>query len=122
MNLLQHILIGLLRGYRALISPALAGLFGGMGFGCRFAPTCSQYALEAVRLHGAVRGSIFALRRIGRCHPWGGAGDDPVPVPQRGSGRGHAAVPGGPVTTAGVVPASNGVPPTQLPTRFSNGS
>jgi len=46
---------------------------------CRFSPSCSQYALDALVLHGAVRGSWLALRRIGRCHPCGGSGIDPVP-------------------------------------------
>lgn len=46
---------------------------------CRYVPTCSTYALEAVDTHGAVRGSWLAVRRISRCHPWGGHGYDPVP-------------------------------------------
>ena len=46
---------------------------------CRYVPSCSTYALEAVERHGAVKGSWFALRRLGRCHPWGGFGFDPVP-------------------------------------------
>lgn len=46
---------------------------------CRYLPTCSEYALDAVRLHGPWRGVWLALRRIGRCHPWGGHGYDPVP-------------------------------------------
>lgn len=46
---------------------------------CRFQPTCSSYALEAYEIHGATRGSWFTLRRILRCHPWGGHGWDPVP-------------------------------------------
>lgn len=46
---------------------------------CRYVPTCSTYALEAVETHGAGRGSWLAVRRIGRCHPWGGHGFDPVP-------------------------------------------
>lgn len=46
---------------------------------CRFQPTCSTYALDAVQVHGALRGGLLAVRRIGRCHPWGGAGWDPVP-------------------------------------------
>lgn len=46
---------------------------------CRYVPSCSSYALEAVEVHGAVRGSWLAVRRISRCHPWGGHGHDPVP-------------------------------------------
>ena len=46
---------------------------------CRYWPTCSSYALEAFEVHGALRGSWLTVRRIGRCHPWGGAGVDPVP-------------------------------------------
>jgi len=48
---------------------------------CRFQPTCSTYALEALEVHGAGRGTWLATRRIGRCHPWGGQGWDPVPLP-----------------------------------------
>ncbi|MBM3503812.1 MAG: membrane protein insertion efficiency factor YidD [Alphaproteobacteria bacterium] len=58
--------------YRCLISPLL-------GPRCRFAPSCSAYALEALDKHGAWRGSVLAARRIARCHPWGGSGYDPVP-------------------------------------------
>ena len=46
---------------------------------CRFTPTCSQYAIEALETHGALRGGVLALRRLGRCHPWGRFGFDPVP-------------------------------------------
>ena len=46
---------------------------------CRYVPSCSTYALEAVERHGAVKGSWYSLRRLGRCHPWGGFGFDPVP-------------------------------------------
>ena len=49
---------------------------------CRFWPTCSTYAVEALEAHGAVRGGWLTLRRISRCHPWGGAGVDPVPPAQ----------------------------------------
>lgn len=62
----------LIRGYQLVLSPLL-------GPNCRFQPTCSQYALEAVRLHGGLKGSWLAIRRVMRCHPWGGHGYDPVP-------------------------------------------
>jgi putative membrane protein insertion efficiency factor len=81
MNPAQLILLGAVRVYRAVLSPAL-GAFFGPGNGCRFEPTCSAYAAEAVRTHGAVRGSWLATHRICRCHPWGGAGYDPVPAPK----------------------------------------
>jgi len=77
-NPLQHILIFAVRGYRWTISPALVFLFGG-GCGCRFTPTCSAYALDAVREHGAVTGTWLTTQRLCRCHPWGGSGHDPVP-------------------------------------------
>lgn len=60
------------RAYRLIASPWV-------GHGCRFQPTCSAYALEALERHGAIKGSWLAMRRIGRCHPWGGHGFDPVP-------------------------------------------
>lgn len=65
-------LIGLVAIYRVAISPWLGG-------NCRFQPTCSEYAIEALRRHGALQGSWLAAKRIGRCHPWGGAGYDPLP-------------------------------------------
>jgi uncharacterized protein len=84
-NPLQHILVFAIRAYRLTISPAQAFLFGGTG-GCRFTPTCSQYALDAVRQRGAVVGTALAAKRICRCHPWGGCGHDPVP-PAESTGK-----------------------------------
>ncbi|HMJ66372.1 MAG TPA: membrane protein insertion efficiency factor YidD [Candidatus Binatia bacterium] len=84
MNLAQFTLIAALRLYRAALSPVLTFVFGPLGFGCRFQPTCSNYALDAVRNHGACKGTVFALRRLCRCHPWGGSGYDPVPPAERG--------------------------------------
>lgn len=69
---MRSIAIFLIRGYQLLLSPLLGG-------NCRFHPTCSEYAIEAMRAHGVARGSWLTVRRIGRCHPWGGAGHDPVP-------------------------------------------
>jgi len=77
-NPAQHILLIAVRIYRAVISPVLGAFFGPMS-GCRFTPTCSVYAAEAVRTHGAVSGSFLAVRRVCRCHPWGDCGHDPVP-------------------------------------------
>jgi putative membrane protein insertion efficiency factor len=71
-------LIFTIRAYRLTISPAQSFLFGAGG-GCRFTPTCSQFAMEAVREHGALTGSVLAVKRICRCQPWGGCGHDPVP-------------------------------------------
>ena len=81
MNIAQHILIFGVRCYRWVLSPAKAFLFGPLGR-CRFTPSCSEYALEAVGRHGALAGCWLALKRIGRCHPWGGCGHDPVPEKQ----------------------------------------
>lgn len=72
------LLLFLIRLYRLILSPAKLFLFGGYS-GCRFTPTCSQYAAQAIRRHGALTGGALALRRICRCHPLGGCGHDPVP-------------------------------------------
>jgi putative membrane protein insertion efficiency factor len=72
------ILIALVRAYQLAVSP-LKMLVAGQNGCCRYSPSCSGYAIEALRMHGAWRGSRLAARRILRCHPWGGAGYDPVP-------------------------------------------
>ena len=79
MNVLQYSLILMVRLYRLALSPLLAAVFAPLGFGCRFTPTCSRYALEALQRHGAARGVALAAHRLCRCHPWGGSGPDPVP-------------------------------------------
>jgi putative membrane protein insertion efficiency factor len=56
-----------------------------LGNACRYHPTCSVYALEAIDTHGPLRGGLLALKRIGRCHPWGGSGVDPVPLSTDGT-------------------------------------
>lgn len=60
------------RAYRLVLSPWI-------GFHCRYQPTCSAYALEALERHGGIRGGYLTLHRLCRCHPWGGQGYDPVP-------------------------------------------
>lgn len=73
----------IVRLLRALIWLYRHSLSAFMGRHCRFTPTCSAYADEALRLHGATKGSWLALRRLARCHPWGGHGYDPVPQPDK---------------------------------------
>ena len=72
MRLARSAAIGLIRVYQWLISPLLPRA-------CRFAPSCSEYAAEAIHGHGVMRGGWLAARRLLRCHPWGGDGFDPVP-------------------------------------------
>lgn len=76
---MSWVLIKLLRVYQVVVSPVLHSLFPVVS-GCRFTPTCSQYAMEAVQTQGVVRGLWLATRRLARCHPWGGHGYDPVPA------------------------------------------
>jgi len=71
-----------IRVYQVTLSPLLVAI-GGPGSGCRFHPTCSQYFLQAIESHGTVRGFFLGLKRITRCHPWGGSGEDPVPRAKR---------------------------------------
>jgi uncharacterized protein len=85
----------LLTGYRRFVSPLL-------GARCRFYPSCSAYALEAVQVHGALRGSWLAVRRLSRCHPFHAGGLDPVPAPGnpgragRADAAGAVSAPGAP--------------------------
>ena len=69
---MRHLLLFAIRGYQFLLSPLLPP-------SCRFVPSCSQYALEAVHVHGALAGTWLAVRRILRCGPWHAGGPDPVP-------------------------------------------
>jgi putative membrane protein insertion efficiency factor len=69
---MKALLILLVKAYRYGISPLL-------GQNCRFSPSCSEYAIEALHRHGAFRGSLLAVRRVSRCHPWNPGGFDPVP-------------------------------------------
>ena len=73
---MKHLLIWLIRAWRFAISP----LYGQV---CRYHPSCSAYALEAVTVHGSVRGTWLAGRRLARCHPWSDGGYDPVPPRDR---------------------------------------
>ncbi len=89
MNPANTFLRALIRGYQLLLSPVLPGA-------CRYHPTCSNYGLEAVTRFGALGGGWLAVKRIGRCHPLGGWGFDPVtdgkppPVPTGGQAREHS--------------------------------
>ncbi|PTQ82896.1 membrane protein insertion efficiency factor YidD [Nitrosomonas ureae] len=73
----RRILIGVIKGYQIVISALL-------GQSCRFYPTCSNYTIEALELHGVLRGSWLAIKRISRCHPWNPGGFDPVPPTKTG--------------------------------------
>lgn len=77
-RLLNTILIGLVHLYRWILSPLKTLLFGSLGQ-CRFQPSCSAYALEALQKRGPVAGTWLAAKRVCRCNPWGGCGHDPVP-------------------------------------------
>ncbi len=70
--MIRSFLIGVVKAYRLLLSPWI-------GDSCRFEPSCSAYALQALKVHGAAAGSYLILMRLGRCHPWCRAGHDPVP-------------------------------------------
>ena len=70
--MMKQLLVGAVKGYRLLLSPWL-------GASCRFTPSCSVYAIEALEVHGAGRGSYLTLKRLARCQPWCQGGHDPVP-------------------------------------------
>lgn len=100
-RLVSGVMIGVVRCYQLLVRPLLVGPT------CRFYPTCSDYALGAVRTHGALRGGGLAVRRVCRCHPWNPGGYDPVPqrtvdavAPRQGRVRTH----GGCADTQGATP------------------
>ena len=63
----------LIRGYQLIVSPLL-------GSNCRFMPTCSEYALESLKAYGLIKGTFLTIKRIGKCHPWGSHGYDPLPT------------------------------------------
>lgn len=75
----------MIKFYRKFINPVLHAV-GGPLAGCRFRPTCSQYFLDAVEIHGVCKGVCLGIWRILRCNPWGGTGHDPVP-PRKGDGK-----------------------------------
>lgn len=92
MSPIGWILSRFIRGYQLVISPLL-------GSNCRYQPTCSAYAMEAIKIHGGLKGGWLAIRRIGRCHPWGGSGYDPVPnsgvsSPENGKANDKAQIDG----------------------------
>ena len=72
LKILNYFLIVPIKLYQILLSPLI-------GPSCRFTPTCSNYAIEAINKHGPIKGFWLAIKRISKCHPWGGSGHDPVP-------------------------------------------
>lgn len=74
-NLLKNFLILLIKFYKLVISPVL-------GNNCRFHPTCSSYSIEAIKIHGPVKGFLMSVRRVSKCHPFNPGGVDPVPLPK----------------------------------------
>lgn len=72
MNIMSGLVIGLIKGYQVLLSPYF-------GQQCRFAPTCSQYAIEAFKKHDFFNAMVYSIKRLFKCHPWHSGGHDPVP-------------------------------------------
>lgn len=89
--MLRRVLIGIVRFYQRGVSPFTPAA-------CRFTPTCSEYARQSLERHGALRGGWLSVRRILRCHPWGGQGYDPVPADPSGTGRLAPSPPDQPTT------------------------
>ncbi|MEI7953666.1 MAG: membrane protein insertion efficiency factor YidD [Verrucomicrobiota bacterium] len=84
-NLVSNVIRIVIRVYQRVLNPMLK-VAAGPAAGCRFAPTCSNYFLQAVEVHGPLRGSWLGICRIFRCHPWGACGYDPVPPPPDSTG------------------------------------
>lgn len=74
--MIKKMMIALIRLYQKIISPMLPNV-------CRYKPSCSEYFIEALQIHGIFKGSFLGIKRILRCHPWGGSGYDPVPQKQQ---------------------------------------
>ena len=72
MGPLTYIAYLMVKAYQVVVSPLL-------GANCRYNPTCSAYALEALKKFGIIKGGLLSIKRVAKCHPWGGSGDDPVP-------------------------------------------
>ena len=72
MGPLTYIAYLIVKAYQVVVSPLL-------GANCRYNPTCSAYALEALKKFGIIKGGLLSIKRVAKCHPWGGSGDDPVP-------------------------------------------
>ena len=75
-NLTSKFLISIIRFYQIFISPLI-------GNNCRYHPTCSEYFIESLKIHGPIKGTILGVKRISKCHPWGGKGYDPVPEKEK---------------------------------------
>ena len=106
-------LVFAIRGYQRVLSPGLAAFGRPLGLGCRFVPSCSAYALEAVQVRGAWQGVGLATRRLCRCHPWGGCGYDPVPAEKGITSRTARPVPAKDRRSAPVRDAVLGTVPRQ---------
>lgn len=109
---MRYLLIGLLKAYRLVVSP----LYGNV---CRYYPSCSAYALRAVEVHGALKGTWLAGRRLLRCHPWAPGGYDPVPgTPEHEEeARLSGATVAAPAPPSSPGPGRHDLPATSLPAR-----